>query len=159
MSSRAFAHALVRANAISLERVSWRKRRPSVSSRRVANSSAAVDVSRREPSFDTPQVLIWGACTRPALGWSRCQDGQPLGFSASSVWGISARFRLQIEMIPRYEQSFGSPQAQSSIREDQARSSITRTELEGSSLGSLGPCRAAALVEECQTGFHAEPGF
>ncbi len=30
---------------------------------------------------------------------SRCQDGQPPGFSASSVWGISARFRLQIEMI------------------------------------------------------------
>ena len=31
-------------------------------------------------------------------------------FSASSVWGVSTRFRLQIGMIPRCEQSSGTPQ-------------------------------------------------
>jgi hypothetical protein len=36
-------------------------------------------------------------------------DGQPLSFSASSVWGVSTRFRLQIRMILRCEQSFGTP--------------------------------------------------
>jgi riboflavin biosynthesis pyrimidine reductase len=39
------------------------------------------------------------------------RHGQPLSFSASSVWGISTRFRLQIGMIPRCERSFGTPQA------------------------------------------------
>jgi hypothetical protein len=37
-------------------------------------------------------------------------DGQPLSFSASSVWGVSTRFRLQIPTIPRCEQSFGNGQ-------------------------------------------------
>jgi hypothetical protein len=36
-------------------------------------------------------------------------DVQPLSFSASSMWGVSARFRLQIGMIPWCEQSFGTP--------------------------------------------------
>ncbi len=40
----------------------------------------------------------------------RFQDGQPLSFSASSEWGASTRFRLQIGMITRCEQSFGTPQ-------------------------------------------------
>ncbi len=44
------------------------------------------------------------------FGWSRCRDDQPLSFSASSVWGVSTRFRLQIGMIPRCEHSFGTPQ-------------------------------------------------
>jgi len=39
----------------------------------------------------------------------RFQDGQPLSFSASSEWGASTRFRLQIGMITRCEQSFGTP--------------------------------------------------
>jgi len=37
-------------------------------------------------------------------------DGQPLSFSASSMWGGSTRFRLQIRMIKRCEQ-FGAPRA------------------------------------------------
>jgi hypothetical protein len=37
------------------------------------------------------------------------RDGQPLSFSASSVCGVSTRFRLQITMIPRCEQGFGTP--------------------------------------------------
>ncbi len=40
---------------------------------------------------------------------SSCQDGQPLSLSASSAWGLSTRFRLQIGMITRCEQSFGTP--------------------------------------------------
>jgi hypothetical protein len=47
---------------------------------------------------------------RPARSpHTRCQDGQPLSFSASSVSRHSARFRLQIEMIPRCEQSLCNP--------------------------------------------------
>ncbi len=34
-------------------------------------------------------------------------------FSASSAWGVSSRFRLQIQTIPRYEHSFGTPQGRS----------------------------------------------
>jgi hypothetical protein len=33
-------------------------------------------------------------------------------FSASSVWAVSTRFRLQIAMITGCERSFGTPQAQ-----------------------------------------------
>jgi hypothetical protein len=43
---------------------------------------------------------------RPSRAHS--QDGQPLSFSASSVSGVSTRFRLQIRMTPRREQSFGT---------------------------------------------------
>jgi hypothetical protein len=28
----------------------------------------------------------------------------------SSVWGVTTQFRLEIRMIPRCEQSFGTPQ-------------------------------------------------
>jgi hypothetical protein len=38
------------------------------------------------------------------------RDGHPLSYSASSVWGLSTPFRLQIEMIPRREEGFGTPQ-------------------------------------------------
>jgi hypothetical protein len=46
---------------------------------------------------------------RPADRRSRCRDGQPLSFSASSVWGVSTRFRPQVGMDPRSEPSFGTP--------------------------------------------------
>jgi hypothetical protein len=46
----------------------------------------------------------------------RCQDGQPLSFSAASVWGVTTGFRLQIGMIPRGEQSIGTPQASVAVR-------------------------------------------
>jgi hypothetical protein len=38
------------------------------------------------------------------------RDGQPLGFSASSVCVVSTPFCLQIGLILRLEQSFGTPQ-------------------------------------------------
>ena len=41
-------------------------------------------------------------------------DDQPLSFSVSSAWGLSTRFRLQILVILRREQSFGTPQARRS---------------------------------------------
>src|SRR6266511_2348932 len=49
-------------------------------------------------------------CARSGTGRAELCDGQPLSFSASSVWAVSARFRLQIPMIPRCERSFGTPQ-------------------------------------------------
>jgi len=54
------------------------------------------------------KVLIRGVCPSRRR-WSRCRDGQPLSFLASSVWGASTRFRLQIGMITRCEQSFDTP--------------------------------------------------
>jgi hypothetical protein len=44
--------------------------------------------------------------------WDRraeLSDGQPLGFSASSVWDLSTRFRLQIRMILRCVNSVLAP--------------------------------------------------
>jgi hypothetical protein len=52
-------------------------------------------------------------------------DGQPLSFSASSVSGVSTRFRLQIRMIPRCEQSFGTPQELARARYAAARPART----------------------------------
>jgi hypothetical protein len=52
-----------------------------------------------------------GAFTLRLSRFRSAEDGhgQPLRFSASSVWGISTRFRLQIRMIPRREHSFDTP--------------------------------------------------
>jgi hypothetical protein len=49
---------------------------------------------------------------RDRAGFPRASGhhGQALSFSASSVWGVSTRFRLEIGMITRREQSFGTPQ-------------------------------------------------
>ncbi len=46
----------------------------------------------------------------PASRGPAVHHGQALSFSASSVWGVSTRFRLEIGMITRREQSFGTPQ-------------------------------------------------
>ncbi len=107
---------------------------------KLASRLLSLDFSRREPSFDNPtgpsgrlvgraragrcaQVIRW---KRPAgfadsislQTWGSARltefthlcEGQPLSFSASSVWGVSTRFRLQIGMIRRCEPSFGTPQ-------------------------------------------------
>jgi hypothetical protein len=56
------------------------------------------------PSADTDTWASGG-------GRAERSDSQPLSFSASSVWRVSTRFRLQIRVIPRCEQSFGTPHA------------------------------------------------
>jgi len=43
----------------------------------------------------------------PASRGPAVHHGQALSFSASSVCGVSTRFRLEIGMITRREQSFG----------------------------------------------------
>jgi hypothetical protein len=59
---------------------------------------------RPEPA--THGVPNWRALTRVEN-----RHGQHLSFSASSAWGVSTPFRLQIDVIPRWEQSFRTPHA------------------------------------------------
>jgi hypothetical protein len=69
----------------------------------VGNALPAPDSSRRSRSGTSTRHVrkfLEPAGPEPS-------DGHPLGFSASSVWGVSARFRPQILMMPRCELSFG----------------------------------------------------
>jgi hypothetical protein len=56
--------------------------------------------------FPRDRVFAPDAREADAVAASRRSTSQ---FLASSVWDVSTRFRLQIGMIPRCEQSFGTP--------------------------------------------------
>jgi hypothetical protein len=67
--------------------------------------------------FSSPaRRSLWGALTGPDGLESTLVPGttptlserSTSEFSASSVWGVSMRFRLQIGMIPRHEPSYGT---------------------------------------------------
>jgi hypothetical protein len=77
--------------------------------RRPPRNSMPLPALEAAPSARHRHVGFWA-------GRAEQSDGQPLGFSASSVWGVSTRFRLQIPMIPRCERSFGTPQAARYLR-------------------------------------------
>jgi hypothetical protein len=71
---------------------------------------------------------------------TRCRDGQPLSFSASSVWVVRTRFRLQIGMIPRCEQRSGNPHAATAGRS--RRRSLVRVRRSGKNTCKLAGCVA-----------------
>jgi hypothetical protein len=86
--------------------------------------------------FELPGAHRFAARARaPTERRSRCRDGQPLSFSASSACGVSARFRLQIRVIPRCEQSFGIPQATLLVADiDPAQAELVAARVGGSPL-------------------------
>jgi hypothetical protein len=68
-------------------------------------------------------------------------------FSASSVWGVSTRFCVQIGMIPRCEQSFGTPQGgQRRVRRRRRLGSVARANIQAEPLPDAASERVEAAI-------------